>query len=188
MSPQKDPIAALSTKKRLPKAWLLGGGLLVVILAGWQARHLLGVPYPNDVPAVTYTALQEAEIYEVVSLDPTNALRVEGDPEAPPGNNFHGYRELGRVAITDPAVRKRLNEALQEGARANTGMAALCFDPRHGIHLVHGGKETDLVICFHCLQVQVHGEGEGFLSMGSPEPVFDDVLTKAGVPLAAKAK
>src|SRR5688500_3924625 len=100
----------------------------------------------NDIPAGTLAALQQGDGYELLSLDPREL-------DEPPPDHFHGWRVLGRTTITDPATRKKLNEALRKGARENTGMAAACFNPRHGIHVVHNGKAYDLVICFECLSV-----------------------------------
>jgi hypothetical protein len=73
----------------------------------------------------------------------------------------------------------------------NDGRVAACFNPRHGIRASREGKTIDLVICFECLQVYVYAE-EGrqgsFLTTSSPQPVFDQVLREAGVPLAKGAK
>lgn len=67
-------------------------------------------------------------------------------------------------------------------AGACTGRA--CFNPRHGIRVSHNTKRTDFVICFECLQVKVHGEGQGdFLVSDFPKAIFDKVLRDAGVPL-----
>ncbi len=96
---------------------------------------------------------------------------------------------LGRTTVADQATRQTLNGALRAGARENRGAVALCFKPRHGVHVVHEGKAYDLVICFEWMQTQVFdGERrvEGFLASEAPQPVFDEVLRAAGVPLAEK--
>jgi hypothetical protein len=53
-----------------------------------------------------------------------------------------------------------LADALRLGAEDNFGIAAGCFNPRHGLRLKGGGKSVDLVICFECLQVEVFVNGE----------------------------
>jgi hypothetical protein len=109
----------------------------------------------------------------------------------PPPDHFHGWRVLGRTTITDQATQRKLNEALRAGARENSGAAAACFNPRHGVHVTRADKTYDLVICFECLQVQAFEAGqrtEGFLVSESPQPVFDEVLRAAGVPLAEKSE
>jgi hypothetical protein len=128
------------------------------------------------------TAMQHAEHYELLSLDPKHTT-------TPPPDNFHGWRILGRTMIGDQVTQKKLNDALRAGARENGNMAAGCFNPRHGIDVVSGDKTYDLVICFECLQVQVfepEQQVKGFLVSDSPQPVFDHVLRAAGVPLAEK--
>ena len=70
-------------------------------------------------------------------------------------------------------------------------MVAMCFNPRHGIHVVRGETVHDLVICFECLQVEVFENGQpakGFLVSDSPQSVFEDALRAANVPLAEKPK
>ena len=136
----------------------------------------------NAIPAGTLAALQHADRYELLSLDPTRMRTV-------PPDNFHGWRVLGRASINDEATRKKLNDALRAGARENDRMVAACFNPRHGIHLVRGDSAHDLIICFECLQVDVFEHEQwirGFLTSPSPQPVFDDVLRAARVPLANK--
>jgi hypothetical protein len=56
---------------------------------------------------------------------------------------------------------------------------------------VSGKRTVDLVVCFMCAQVQVYVDGkqeETILISTTPRATFNDVLTKAGVPLAEKAK
>ena len=138
----------------------------------------------NDIPAGTIAALQHADRYELLSLDP-------GRVTDPPPDHFHGWRVLGRTTITDQATRTKLNEALRAGAREHSGAAVRCFNPRHGVRVTRADKAYDLVICFECLQVRTFEAGqrtEGFLVSASPQPVFDEVLRAAGVPLAEKSK
>ena len=66
-----------------------------------------------------------------------------------------------------------------------------CFDPRHAIAVKYEGKSLYLSICFQCNQVFVYVDGQNdvalrFYTSDTPEPVFDDVLKAAGVPLADK--
>lgn len=150
--------------------------VLAVLLA-------FGVARGGEIPADAKAILEKAEQIEVLSLYPAN------DKEK--GKEFfHEYPILGKVVVKDEKTRKALIEALEGGAKGNKGVAANCFIPRHGIRATAGGKTLELVICFQCLQV--HGyiggdkENAGFLIARSPQPVFDKVLTDAGVKLAPK--
>jgi hypothetical protein len=137
----------------------------------------------NDIRMSTWSALQEANQYELLSLDPK-------DPGPSSPGRFHGWRVLGRTTITDPHLRKQLNDSLRAGAREETMPSGCIIQPRHGIRLLRGDKVVDLAICFQCTDVEVF-EGEqrsgGFLVSKSPEPVFDQVLRAAGIPRAEKA-
>jgi hypothetical protein len=135
----------------------------------------------GHVPAPVMDALQHADRYELLSLDPRHYRE-------PPPDNFHRWKVLGRTSVTDPATRKKLNRALRIGAWG-AGMPYMCFNPRHGIHVIQAGKSVDLVVCFECRQARAFDGAqptEGFGVSGSPQPDFDEVLRNAGVPLAQK--
>lgn len=139
----------------------------------------------SDPSAPTFAALEAAEQYELLSLDPTELST------APP-DHFHGWRILGRTSIADPATRKKLNDALRSGVIASDGAVARCFDPRHGLRLTQGGRTTDLVICFHCEQAHVFIDGKRservLTTTASPQSTFDGELQAAGIPLAEEPK
>ena len=99
------------------------------------------------------------------------------------------FSEAGFTAYGFDVDPKKI-AALKQGVSENVdGMAASCFNPRHGIRVIEKGVTTDFVICFECLQVQVYSGSStsGFLTMSSPQPEFDKVLKAAGVPLAKAA-
>jgi hypothetical protein len=130
----------------------------------------------NDMPAAARAALEQADTFELLSLNP----RLAED-------EFHNRRVLGRTAVTNPSTRARLAEALRNGARESDGSVMACFNPRHGIRATRAGRVTDLVICFECRQVHVYRDGKragSFLTTASPQAAFDRVLRDAGVPLA----
>jgi hypothetical protein len=135
---------------------------------------------PDDLRAV----LESADQFELLSLSPD---RLEEKPK----DGFHGWKVLGKTTVQDAETRKKLVAALQKGVEENTGIAAGCFNPRHGIRVTRDGQATDFVICFECLQVEVYS-GEtarrGFLVTNSPQPAFDAVLKEAKLPLAEPAK
>ncbi|HEX3358749.1 MAG TPA: hypothetical protein VHS31_17365 [Tepidisphaeraceae bacterium] len=132
-----------------------------------------------SVPLSARRALQNADQYELLSLDPSYAEKT--DP-----NTFHRHQILGRILITDPTVRDKLNNALRHGALWPGAGENLCFNPRHGIHIVQGGHTIDFVICFECRQAYGYRDDVSFckwLTDTSPQAVFDEVLKNAGVPL-----
>lgn len=152
---------------------------LVVVILGGAAFAVMY--FLQGLPSSVAKALLEAETFELLSLNPEH-----NRPDA----DFHGYKVLGRTQITDPATRRKLYDALQTGASWNLTGTAKCFDPRHAIRVTAVDSTTDLLICFECLQVEVHSgaaQETKFIVNQKPEAVFDQVLQDAGVPLAPKS-
>jgi hypothetical protein len=143
---------------------------LIAVLNGWRPWH--------GMPSVAWEPLTNADEYELFSIQ----------PDLRPGDLSH-FKVLGKVAISDPQLRAKLNAALQRGVRQSDGLRAKCFNPRHGIRVTRNGVATDFVICFECKQVEVWRGGQrlaDFTVTNSPQATFDEVLTAAGVPLAPK--
>lgn len=148
-------------------------GLAVVLLAGCGQK----------IPEPALTALEKGDKFELFSLDPTRTT------EKPP-NNFHGWEILGSTKVDKADVRKKLVAALKKAAAENDGVAAGCFNPRHGIRVVHEGKTIDVVICFECYSASVYaddGRKEGFLITESAQATFNKVLTDAKIKLPKAA-
>jgi hypothetical protein len=137
----------------------------------------------DKLPAQARDALTKANRFELFSLDP-NQKREK------PGEGFHGWEVLGTTAVEDAGIRQKIVAALEKGVQENQGVAAECFNPRHGIRATRGDQTTDFVICFECLQVEVYvgdKRTNSFLVSRSPQPLFDKILRDAGVPLPAKS-
>lgn len=131
-------------------------------------------------PGDTWRTLTNADKYELLSLEPYQL-----------GRRTDNDGILGRTTIIDPATQARLNYALAAGVRESDGTAAACFNPRHEIRITQRGVTTEIIICFECRQVQVQRGGKViayFLTSESPQQTFDEVLLKAGVPLASKGQ
>jgi hypothetical protein len=175
--PQNDHRIGGRVRRRRKLLITAGACILIVIgLVQWTKR----------LPRVAVDALEEADRYELLSLDPE---RQSVQPTSSPSDLFHGWRVLGRVVLTDSATRHRLNDALRGGAESILSPPAMCFNPRHGIRVTRDGRTTDFLICFECEQVQVRVGDQlvaDWLTDSSPQPVFDQVLQQAGVPLATR--
>jgi hypothetical protein len=136
-------------------------------------------------PAPDKVVLESSEQFTLYSLDPYPL--GQGDVALP---IFHEHRILGKTLITDPKIKRHLLDAMYESIGNSNGDMAACFNPRHGIHAVSKQKTVDLVICFECGQTEVYDEHgmHGTTNTSSPKPVFDRVLTNAGVTLTAPEK
>lgn len=148
---------------------VIGAGCLIAaVIALWPRM-----------PRVASDALETANQYELLSLDPER-------PEVPSPDLYHGYRVLGRTVVVDSATRQRLNRALRGGVESVFANRPRCFNPRHGIRVTRAGQVMEFVICFECQQVQVWNGSQpvaDWSTDSSPQSVFDDVLRQANLPL-----
>jgi len=135
----------------------------------------------NEIPAAAGAILEQADHFELLSLDPRSQLTVvDGD--------FHGFRLLGTAVIKDTETRQKLVSAFKNAIAEKPGAIAACFNPRHGIRVSKNRERADFGICFECRQVQVsYGEFQReFPINNSAEALFNSVLRARGLPLADK--
>jgi len=127
-------------------------------------------------------ALEKAEKVELYSLEPRGAKGKD---------LFHDYTVLGKVELKDKADRADAVKAV--AGALGVGSGAKCFDPRHGMRLVRGGKSVDLVICFRCSNVRVYGltandKSVRVTTAKTAQEALDKILSGANVPLAKPPK
>lgn len=169
------------------KLWIgITAGVALLMGGAWAVLTYLDIR--------VFGPLEDAEKYELVSLEPYRPVSNDsyealkkGMQEAP-GSFVGVHKVLGRLEIKDAATQRKLNDALRKGVRESDGEAAACFWPRHAIVVSRGRATTQYVICFKCSAIEiVAGNKLQHLTVTkSPEPVFDKVLTDAGIPLAPK--
>jgi hypothetical protein len=162
----------------MPRACCVLLALLIGCVSALGKADAVAAQGENKLPAAVREALEKAEGMTLLSLDPDEKAGVDAPVQ------FHGWKVLGKTEVKDKAARAKLVAALVEGASKKGLEPAKCFNPRHGLHLTYKGKSVDLVICFECAQVRVHGAGaDRFLIARSPQPALDKILKDAGVPL-----
>ena len=139
-------------------------------------------------PADALAALREAPRLSLLSLYPGTREEDEevwAERDYANGPQLAGYPVLGEASIRGE-MRGLALQALFDGIDENDGTVAECFEPRHGIRVVHRGRTFSFVICFECLQIQIHesdGPGGAALVSESPRAVFNAILRARGVPL-----
>jgi hypothetical protein len=156
------------------------------------ARELAGIllddsdAFAGEIPEVVRTAFAKAREFELLSLDPTEVDKKE---KVDPAQLFHGWCVLGRTNVKDETARHAWN-AIEKGLKDHPQDVEKCFDPRHGLRIVHEKTKYDLVICYSCHQACVY-EGKfeiaRFNTSGAPGDVLTKVLRDAGVPLPKPA-
>jgi hypothetical protein len=132
--------------------------------------------FDTRLPKPAESALAKPDSVELLSLDPRPR---EG------GAHFHYTGVLGRTVLKDTAARAKLIKALLKGIEAGPEPAR-CFDPHHGLRVKAGNQTFDLVICFHCRQINVY-DPEKLVALvlvdGAPAEAFDAALRAAGLPV-----
>jgi hypothetical protein len=103
--------------------------------------------------------------------------------------SFHGHAVLGKLEITNPAQQQTILEAMNRGL-TEEDIPHKCFNPRHGLRLQQGAEVQELVICFQCRQLFSYpSKDQGTIIISaSPQPLFNKILSDAGVPLNESQK
>lgn len=151
-------------------------GLLTIMFVGCSRD--VALRSPNSLPKPIRDALEQADKWELYSLDPDDSK------DYPDG--FHNFRILGTMTIQNGETRNRLFAALKQAIPSHNEAVAACFWPRHGIRVPHNNKNHDVVICFQCSQIQTYIDDQpaGNCEVNeSPEPLLTDLLRHAGIPL-----
>ena len=154
---------------------------LALVMASVSAR---AAEKENKIPEDLRAILEKSEQFELLSLSP-ELLQEK------PKDGFHGWKVLGTTTVKDAETRQKLVVAFKKGVEENKGVAAACFQPRHGIRVTHDGKTVEFVICFECFHVRAFAgdkDRKGFFITNSPQAAFDGVLKEAKVPLPEKPK
>jgi hypothetical protein len=100
---------------------------------------------------------------------------------------FNGYDILGKAEITETSEQQVLLRALAQAASQYDDGPALCFNPRHALHIEQNGRSLDFTICFECFRVDTRGFEPGdFLTDRTPTATFDRSLKTHNLPRALK--
>ncbi len=165
--------------------------LLSAALAGCHTKSSTPAdegPYRNtdevELSAEVRSVLESSDSFKLLALHPSpDTMRKEEESPAAAAS-LHGYEILGSYQIDSATDRRSAVEAIYEGIVANPGIAAGCFNPRHGVVAKKGSDVVDLVICLECLQIQVYLNGtkvDGVLTTEDPGTILTSMLNKQGI-------
>lgn len=155
--------------------------LVLSLLAGCGGREI-GEHLPDDPDQLV-----------IYSLHPPSE---DGEEKAPPiqsKGELYGYPVLGKVEVSDPARRREVIAAIAGAVRDKSVVQSKCFDPRHAVRVVKGDQTIELVICFSCHNYEGYRQGVRVTHLtpsisDTAQPLLDQTLREAGVPLAAAPK
>lgn len=150
--------------------------LLACFLAG--CRGPVETAFPGD----AHWILKVPDQLELMTLDP--------DLERFDAKNavaMHGYPILGTTRISDSATRDQLIKGLF-GSLQPEGPRSACFNPRHAIRAMRGGKTVDVVICFECHLIWVYSGTRLTATTinDSAQATYEKVAEQAGLPAATR--
>jgi hypothetical protein len=169
---------------------LLGVGLSL-LLCGCASEEEIGDETPQQRQAKTevsnaiensFEGVNEVELF---SIDPSYDVRKDKSvSNSLP--SLGGYKVIGYSALRDKDSINDLARSLGEGIRNTNGAIAMCFAPRHALRFKKDGSEITLIICFQCRNASAEGIKNivWFHTTNSPEPVFDAIFKRAGLPKA----
>ena len=153
--------------------------ILVAVFAFWlfsrqPAAEQLKSAFPSD----SFSVFQNGDSMTLFAIKP---LR-EGSKD----DNFQGYPVLGKSEIKNPNFAAFLKRSFLNDVANSFDVPPACFSPRHGIRVVHEGKELDLIICYECMQFVSRFDGEtgGTTLSGLSKAIFDKTLRDAGITIA----
>jgi hypothetical protein len=161
---------------------VLAAGVALLAVVGYELTGLVGPPSPlPDDP-------DRLILYSLDPLHPDQGDLAEADRK---GEYLYYFPVLGKVEVADSRQRREILAAIRRAIR-NPPKPANCFEPRHAVRAVKGSQTVDVVICFECRNYSVSRTQESLsgttLTIApDPEPLFDKILSDAGVPLAKKS-
>lgn len=145
--------------------------LLALVSATCFGQDEPTAPIEDSVPDAARAVLENADSLEVFAIDPA--------PQEGAARTLRGY-PIARSASVAKEQRRPLVDKLYEGIVANSRhISAYCFEPHHALRATKGAETVELVICFTCYQIQVHGPGETevkALTFGHAEDDLDALL------------
>lgn len=128
---------------------------LPILVLSWVLGLACTSAEPEAPPKALFDHAQElleAERFELLTLDPSDAIGPEPGP-AP----FGEFEVLGRAAIVDPEQRRALVLALDDAiARADDKEAKCEFFPHHAYTAKTGAESVAIAICFTCGEAYVY--------------------------------
>ena len=148
-----------------------------------RAACLAAIAFICGCGADSGTGVDAPELLILYSIDGRD---LEPGEEAKTEEKFHEFPVLGKLEIRDREKFAEIMGALKDGMARSDGTTAKCFWPRHGIRFSENGNYVDYVICFECLQLQIHQNGQSKTDpiVRDPQAVLNRYLTSAGIKLA----
>lgn len=195
----------MTGKRRPPRAAVIAAALAALLVAGvvklalWLPGAIERAPARAkafDIPGGAYQEPMEflAEVRPETRLALENAETVtvhwlffspieRGLPDDVRGKPlFHGYPVLGSATVKSKQAGQQILESVF--SQNDPDLAASCFDPQHGIEVkLADGRSIDLVICYHCFQMQIFDEsGNTYVGISTAsEPLLNEQLKAGGV-------
>jgi len=124
-------------------------------LASWLISLLLFCPTAcaKTNSSEIASALTAATGITLYSIEPLGAPRDRSGQCSSPC--FRGWSMLGKVALHGNAMNTVTNELSAWLAAPEPEAVAMCFNPRHAVHVVTPKHTYDFIVCFECGHAEV---------------------------------
>ena len=157
-----------------PIAFVAIGGLLTVSTIAQPKSELRSEPTQTQLqkafPDTSSTIFEKGQQMSLFWIDP---------PVSSQGTKtFHGCHVRRERIITDPKLKVELRAAINAAIANNTGNAAKCFNPHHGLRVSQGNQSVDLVICFGCSRLVVYSGQKSSSSTITPSQSTEILLNR----------
>ena len=131
------------------------------------------------------SAIRDAKEITLLVFDPHSRFdkKKPGDRVFESSGISGSWLIAKELTIKDRAKQALLGTSLRAGIEQFDDGVPACFEPRHGIRVIVGGKEVTFMICFQCSQAYVNGfpKCSGFLVNPKAGSIWDGVFQDCGL-------
>jgi hypothetical protein len=161
-----------------PNMVRVGFGFTVFVLVFGASVAASDDKPDNSLPKAARDILASADKLEVLSIEVARNKETE---------DFHGFHVLGTATITDKELTRKLAEEIESAVTESTVYdVGFNYNPRYGLRATSGGKVVEMVICFHCTQIEVYAEGKlakKCATKRTPQKLLNQILSDAKIPV-----
>ncbi|HEX6903938.1 MAG TPA: hypothetical protein VF789_29775 [Thermoanaerobaculia bacterium] len=149
-----------------------------------REEPLVSEAIAKDVPPYTFPPGVAEDLRNARSLE-VYLVGIRPD-YSDKGESFHNWPVFGSTRVTSSKAVESIVESLIRGVAYKEDEPFGCFFPRHGISAsLKDGRRIDLVICYHCRNMEVYTSEEPVevYTLSDSRPLLNKTLQNAGVDL-----
>lgn len=123
----------------------------------------------DELPPGAFEVISSATDFQIHALHPSpHSAAADGYATSP---KFHDFAIIASATVTAKRTRTAVMQSIFGGLETNNGQSAMCFNPRHAVHIEAGDREVDFVICYECLSMRIYVDGVKHSRLTSQAPL-----------------